>query len=84
MQLMQHLHATGVVRYYTQCIPRENAMSRKVLYHFAMLAIINEILTFKDSRIRVRPTYLLNYYLLKVHRAHGARNGDGLTDAIRA
>jgi len=80
MQLMQHLYATGVVRYYTQCIPRENAMSRKVLYHFAMLAIINEILTFKDSRIRVCPTY----YLLKVHRAHGARNGDGLTDAIRA
>ena len=28
-------------------------LSRKVLYYFAMLAIINEILTFKDSRIRV-------------------------------
>jgi len=23
---MQHLHATGVVRSYTQCIPRENAI----------------------------------------------------------
>ena len=27
-------------------------LSKKILYHFVMLAIINEILTFKDSRIR--------------------------------
>jgi len=32
--------------------------SRKILYHFAILAIVNGILMFKDSRIRAfaRPT----------------------------
>jgi len=31
---------------------KRTKLSRKVLYHFIMLAIINEILTFKNSRIR--------------------------------
>ena len=37
-------------------------LSRKVLYYFAMFAIINEILRLKIANTRVRPTYYCRRY----------------------
>ena len=45
-------------------------LNRKVLYYFTMLAMINEILTFKDSRIHAFAR--LTIAEGTAHRAHGA------------
>jgi len=57
-------------------------LSRKVLYHFAMFTIVNEILTFKHSRIRAS-VRLLPKIRSTERMVHGprVRNENGLAGA---
>ena len=51
-------------------------LNRKDLYYFAILAIINVILTFKDSLIRASARLTIAEGM--AHRAHGEPRGAGM------
>ena len=76
---LTYANYTGCHEYTTPLVPsRWTKLSRKVLYHFVMLATINEILTSKISRICTSSRPIISKST--AHRARGPR-GAGLTVA---
>ena len=76
---LTYANYTGCHEYTAPLVPsRWTKLSRKVLYHFVMLATINEILTFKNSRICPSPRPIIAESM--AHRAREPR-GEGLTVA---
>jgi len=60
-----HIHIGYIPKVFANrfCVERTK-LSRKVLYHFAIFAVVNKILIIKNCQILVLNNFLLKYYQL--------------------
>ena len=57
---------------------KRTKLSRKILYHFAILTIVNETLTFKNSQICMSARFILLPKIQSIERTARGPRGAGM------